>query len=45
MAAVSWRFCVADQVDIVEFVPDDQLHRRPANEVREPDPENELAEG
>jgi len=29
----------------IEFVPDDQLHRRPALEVREPDPENDLAEG
>ena len=29
----------------IEFVPDDQLHRRPALEVREPDPENESAEG
>jgi hypothetical protein len=29
----------------IEFVPDDQLHRRPASEVREPDPENESAEG
>ena len=28
----------------IEFVPDDQLHRRPALEVREPDPENESAE-
>jgi hypothetical protein len=25
----------------IEFVPDDQLHRRPALVVREPDPENE----
>jgi len=29
----------------IEFVPDDQLHRRPALEVREPAPENESAEG
>ena len=29
----------------IEFVPDDQLHRRPALEVREPDPEAESAEG
>ena len=29
----------------IEFVPDDELHRRPALEVREPDPENESAEG
>ena len=29
----------------IEFVPDDQLHRRPALEVREPDPESESAEG
>jgi hypothetical protein len=29
----------------IEFVPDDQLYRRPALEVREPDPENESAEG
>ena len=29
----------------IEFVPEEQLHRRPALEVREPDPENELAEG
>ena len=29
----------------IEFVPEDQLHRRPALEVREPDPENESAEG
>jgi hypothetical protein len=29
----------------IEFVPDDQLHRRPTLEVREPDPENESAEG
>ena len=29
----------------VGVVPDDQLHRRPALEVREPDPENESAEG
>jgi len=29
----------------IEFVPDDQLHRRPALEVREPDLENESAEG
>ena len=28
----------------IEFVPDDQLHRRPALEVREPDPEDESAE-
>src|SRR5271166_3898245 len=28
----------------IEFVPDDQLHRRPALEVRQPDPENESAE-
>ena len=28
-----------------EFVPEDQLHRRPALEVREPDLENESAEG
>ena len=27
----------------IEFVPDDQLHRRPALEVREPSPENESA--
>jgi hypothetical protein len=27
----------------IEFVPEDQLHRRPALEVREPDPEAELA--
>jgi hypothetical protein len=27
----------------VEFVPDDQLHRRPPLEVREPDPEGESA--
>jgi hypothetical protein len=29
----------------IEFVPDDQLHRRPALEVREPEPENESEEG
>ncbi len=29
----------------IEFVPEDQLHRRPALEVREPEPENESAEG
>lgn len=29
----------------IEFVPEDQLHRRPALEVREPDPEKESAEG
>jgi hypothetical protein len=29
----------------IEFVPEDQLPRRPALEVREPDPENESAEG
>jgi hypothetical protein len=29
----------------IVFVPDDQLHRRPALEVREPDTENESAEG
>jgi hypothetical protein len=29
----------------IEFVPDDQLHRRPTLEVREPDPESESAEG
>src|SRR6266536_291876 len=29
----------------IEFVPDDQLHRRSALEVREPDPEAESAEG
>ncbi len=29
----------------IEFVPEDQLHRRPALEVREPNPENESAEG
>jgi len=29
----------------IEFVPDDQLPRRPALEVREPDPENESAAG
>ena len=28
----------------IEFVPEDELHRRPALEVREPDPENESAE-
>jgi hypothetical protein len=28
----------------IEFVPDDQLHRRSALEVREPDPENESAQ-
>ncbi|MCW5553374.1 MAG: hypothetical protein KIS67_14585 [Verrucomicrobiae bacterium] len=28
----------------IEFVPEDQLHRRPALEVREPDPENESGE-
>jgi hypothetical protein len=27
----------------IEFVPDDQLHRRPALEVREPDLEDESA--
>ena len=25
----------------IEFVPDDEVHRRPAREVREPEPENE----
>ena len=29
----------------IEFVPDDQSHRRPTLEVREPDPESESAEG
>jgi hypothetical protein len=29
----------------IEFVPEDQLHRRPALEVREPDPDDESAEG
>jgi hypothetical protein len=29
----------------IEFVPEDQLHRRPALEVRAPDLENESAEG
>ena len=29
----------------IEFVPEDQLHRRPALEVREPEPESESAEG
>lgn len=29
----------------IEFVPDDEVHRRPTLEVREPDPENESAEG
>ena len=29
----------------IEFVPDDEMHRRPTLEVREPDPENESAEG
>ncbi len=29
----------------IEFVPEDQLHRRPALEVRQPDRENESAEG
>jgi len=29
----------------IEFVPDDQLHRRSALEVREPAPENESAAG
>ncbi len=29
----------------IEFVPEDQLHRRPALEVREPDPESASAEG
>ncbi len=29
----------------IEFVPDDQLHRRPTLEVREPDPEGESTEG
>ena len=28
----------------IEFVPEDELHRRPVVEVREPDPENESAE-
>jgi hypothetical protein len=28
----------------IEFVPDDQLHRRPTLEVREPDPEGGSAE-
>ena len=27
----------------IEFVPDDQLHRRPALEVRQPDPDDESA--
>ena len=27
----------------IEFVPDDQLHRRPTHEVREPDPEDASA--
>ena len=29
----------------IEFVPEDELHRRPALDVREPDPENESAAG
>jgi hypothetical protein len=29
----------------IEFGPDDELHRRPALEVREPDPEKESAQG
>jgi len=29
----------------IEFVPEDQLHRRPTLEVREPDPEDDAAPG
>ena len=29
----------------IEFVPDDELHRRPALVVREPDPEKDSSEG
>jgi hypothetical protein len=28
----------------IEFVPEDQLHRRSVLEVRDPDPENESTE-
>ena len=29
----------------IEFVPEDELHRRPVLDMREPDPENESAQG